>query len=164
MHYPDNHLFVIPAVPTQRKSGDGRPINQWSIPIPGLPGHYLCSNGNISHSFDYSLTNDGYDWIYPTLQSALDAMTLYDKKATKNSTQFDAHNTKLNDIVHRLLEPQIIPDTFIYWEVLSAENPDFALSKSNSIVPIANRAEFDTFQSALFAKLRYERTHRDLLS
>lgn len=292
MHYSNRHNFVLPFVPTQRRDSEGRPIEQWYIPIPGLHGHYLYSNGDISHSFNYELTNDGYDWMYPTLSSALDAMILYRAKAANETVQpdiiidayypdhnqavsygiptgaipnppltpavppllqsvepaphpswevteyvdfleprphtiirhkwvvanfipeaketdrhiylrdngktiarvvvsgdngstglfnsedeaqiaLDAYRSKWSmtsaeavslpdDIVHKLLEPQIISDTFLLWEVISADNSNFALSDSNSIVHVAYRAQFDTFQSALFAKLRYERTHREI--
>lgn len=293
MHYPNQHNFAIPFAPTQRRDHEGLPIDQWTIPIEGLYGHYLWSNGDVAEAFNKDLLTFGFDWVFHTEESALEAMTLYNEKAVNENVRpdiiideyyshgqavldviptgaipnppltpavppvfqaiepafyplwevtgyvefleprfytsirhkwvvanfipevqesdrhiylhnngktialaivagpngstglfnskdeaqkaLDAYRAKWNmpsaeivslpdNTVHKLLEPQIIDGTFIYWEVISADDPHYALSDSNSIVNTAYRAEFSTFQSALFAKLRYERTHRDLMS
>lgn len=191
MHYANLHAFGLPPAPIQHHDFQGIPIDEWYFPVPGLSGHYLYSNGDISHSFDSNLTDSGFNWIYITIESALNALNLYNEKAKIESDQaLNTHpleaipnlpsiqsfppipiledstyidQTLPDTIVHKLLEPQIVADTFLLWKVISADNSDFALSDSNTIVNVAYKAHFETFQSALFAKLRYERTHRDLM-
>ena len=125
------------------------------------------------HDHTYLHDNgETYDLI--SLHPNIESTGLFNSKEEAQKA-LDAYRAKWNmpsaevvslpdNIVHKLLEPQIVSDTFVLWEVLSADNPSFALSDSNSIVHVPYRAQFDTFQSALFAKLRYERTHRDLMS
>lgn len=120
---------------------------------------YLHDNGETYNqvSLHPNLESTGLFNSKEEAQKALDAYR------SKWNILTESHQTLPDNIVHKLLEPQIISDTFIYWEVISADNPNFALSDSNSIMHVAYRAKFYTFQSALFAKLRYERTHRDIM-
>ena len=92
----------------------------------------------------------------------LEAISIYNQKRDAESKGIITNIPTPEDKVYKLLEPQMIEGTFILWKVPTIDSR-FSLSKTNSIVHVSQQAEFETFQQALFAKLRYERTNSDFM-
>lgn len=147
MHYENNHSFILGEIKKVWNS-------KYTIDVPGMPGHFLYSNGDISHSFDKSLSYQGFDLFYNSFESAKDAINAYEAKAKKE----ELHHH--NETTHKLSEPQLALEHHELYEVVSVTNPNLALSSNNTIIHHAYRALFDKYQKALFAKLYYERTHK----
>lgn len=176
-HISRNYGYILPLpikLPYYEK---------WYVPVTGVPGRYLLYTSNtVSKSFDNDLISLGYDWFFPSYESAMTALEIY---RNQGQPQFDAfytdHNSAVVDAIEHspatdtvLLEPEVIfleprPHAYLHnkWIVTTQSHP-FSISDSlytdGSVGPsndgLLPSRLFDTEEEALAALTAYRAKYR----
>ena len=131
------------------------PWSQW--------GQFIAPNRYAYLNRDLSFVMHPNQDFYATKDEALDVMRLYQIKCDQD--QRNQTVAQPQEKVYKLLEPRLSLDRQDQWLVPAADEKHYLFSNDKIVhhlyITTNKFAYFPSYQSALFAKLRYERLNRE---